>query len=60
MPTVQLRDVAVNYQIAGSGEPVVFIPGFATSLRLWDRQIESVSNSYRCVRYDLRDRKSVV
>jgi pimeloyl-ACP methyl ester carboxylesterase len=54
MPTVQLRDVAVNYQIAGSGEPVVFIPGFATSLRLWDRQIESVSNSYRCVRYDLR------
>jgi pimeloyl-ACP methyl ester carboxylesterase len=54
MPTAQLRDVAVNYQTAGSGEPVVLIPGFATSLRLWDHQVEPVSNHYQCVRYDLR------
>lgn len=54
MPSVQLRDVVVHYQIAGSGEPVMLIPGFATSLRLWDNQVEPLSRRYRCVRYDLR------
>lgn len=51
---VQLGAVEVNYQLAGSGEPVVLVPGFATSLHLWDHQVEPLSRRYRCLRYDLR------
>lgn len=54
MPSVQLRHVQINYQAAGSGDPVVLIPAFATSLHLWDNQVEPVSRRYRCLRYDLR------
>jgi len=50
----QLRDVQLNYQLAGSGETVVLVPGFATSLHLWDHQVEPLSRRYRCLRYDLR------
>ncbi len=51
---VNLGEVEVNYQLAGSGEPVVLVPGFATSLHLWDNQVEPLSRRYRCLRYDLR------
>lgn len=51
---VQLGQVDLNYQIAGTGEAVVLVPGFATCLRLWDNQVEALSGRYRCLRYDLR------
>jgi pimeloyl-ACP methyl ester carboxylesterase len=46
--------VELYYESAGSGQPVVFIPGFATNLHLWDHQVEPVSRKFRCVRFDLR------
>lgn len=51
---VQLGQVEVNYQLAGSGEPVVLVPGFATSLHLWDNQVAPLSRRYRCLSYDMR------
>ncbi len=54
MPTAELEGVALRYESAGSGEPVILIPGFVTSLRLFDRQVEAVSRDFRCLRYDLR------
>jgi len=54
MPSVALGPVDLFYETAGSGEPVIFIPGFATNLHLWDHQVEPVSRHFRCVRFDLR------
>ena len=54
MPAAEVNGVRINYQSAGSGEPVVFVPGFVTSLRLFDGQMEPVSREYHAVRYDLR------
>ena len=54
MPKVELGAVTVNYQMAGSGEPVILIPGFATNMHLWDGQVEPISRHFCCLRYDLR------
>lgn len=54
MPKLELGLVSIYYEVAGAGEPVVFIPGFATNLHLFDKQVGPVSNRYRCVRFDLR------
>jgi len=54
MPSVTLGPVDLYYETAGSGEPVIFIPGFATNLHLWDQQVEPVSRHFQCVRLDLR------
>ncbi len=54
MPTVELRGVSVRYLVAGEGTPVVFVPGFATNLHLFDHQVAPVSARFRAVRLDLR------
>ncbi len=54
MPSVELRGTRVNYQLAGSGEPVILIPGFATSLHLFDHQVEPLSRRFRTLTFDLR------
>jgi|SRR5690349_7761415 len=54
MPYAELNGVRVNYQLAGSGEPVVLIPGFTTSLHLWHNQVEPLSRRYRTLTFDLR------
>jgi hypothetical protein len=54
MPSVALGPVELYYETAGSGEPVIFIPGFATNLHLWDHQFEPISRHFQCVRFDLR------
>jgi 3-oxoadipate enol-lactonase len=46
--------VSVRYEVAGEGTPVVFVPGFATNLHLFDHQAGPVSKRYRSVRFDLR------
>src|SRR5689334_14913275 len=54
MPHAELDGVTLHYQSAGQGEPVVLVPGFVTTLRLFDGQMEPLSRSHRAVRYDLR------
>jgi pimeloyl-ACP methyl ester carboxylesterase len=54
LPTVSLRGVDIRYEAQGDGDAVVFVPGFATSLHLFDHQAGPVSARYRAVRFDLR------
>jgi 3-oxoadipate enol-lactonase len=42
------------YEIAGSGSPVVLIPGFTLDTRMWDSQMAAFSRKHRVIRYDLR------
>jgi len=44
----------IYFEVTGDGAPVVLIHGFAVDLRMWEPQVEALSQSYHVVRYDLR------
>lgn len=54
MPTVQTRDAAISYEVTGTGDPVLFIMGFATDSRMWFMQTPAFSPRFRCITFDNR------
>jgi 3-oxoadipate enol-lactonase len=42
------------YELAGQGQPLVLIHGFALDHRLWDEQFLDYGRRFRVLRYDLR------
>ena len=42
------------YEVAGQGEPLVFVHGFTLDTRMWDDQWDVFASRYRVVRYDVR------
>jgi pimeloyl-ACP methyl ester carboxylesterase len=44
----------LSYEIAGAGEPIVFIHGFSLDHRMWDDQFSALAAHHRVLRYDLR------
>jgi pimeloyl-ACP methyl ester carboxylesterase len=54
MPTLQLRDIRLYYEIAGQGDPVVFIHGLGSSARDWEYQVPFFAPRYRVVVFDVR------
>jgi len=55
--TVDYADVngtRLCYEIAGSGQPLVFIHGFSLDRRMWDAQFEVFAQRFRTLRYDVR------
>jgi pimeloyl-ACP methyl ester carboxylesterase len=54
MPTLQLHDIRLYYEIAGQGDPVVFIHGLGSSARDWEYQVPFFAPRYRVVVFDVR------
>lgn len=57
MPTTQVNDISINYQIDGSGpgDWIVLVNGLADDLLTWDAQVPAFINAgYRVLRYDNR------
>jgi pimeloyl-ACP methyl ester carboxylesterase len=56
MTVVRLRDIDVNYEVAGDGPTtLVLVSGLADDLHLWDLQMDAFLNAgLRVVRYDNR------
>lgn len=56
MPTVQLADGALNYQIDGpAGAPVLVLSNsLGTDLHMWDAQIPAFAKEFRVLRFDTR------
>lgn len=46
--------VALYYEEAGSGFPIVFVHEFAGDYRSWEPQVRYFSRRYRCVRFNAR------
>lgn len=42
------------YEVAGSGPPLVLVPGFTLDTRVWDPQWEPLARRFQVVRYDRR------
>lgn len=55
MPQVKVDDgVALYYEEAGSGRPVVFVHEFAGDYRSWEPQMRYFSRRYRAIAYNAR------
>lgn len=55
MPTAQVGDVEIYYEEAGSGDPIVWIPGTGLAGSMWDtHQVAHFRDRYRCLTVDLR------
>ncbi len=46
MPILRCRDINVYYEIAGAGDPLLFIHGLGASHRDWEPQVAFFSRHY--------------
>lgn len=51
---MNIRDGTIYSEIDGSGEPLVFLHGYALDNRIWDDQFAYFARYYKVVKYDLR------
>jgi len=49
-----LRDINLYYEVAGQGDPIVFIHGLGSSARDWEYQVPFFAPRYRVVVFDVR------
>lgn len=54
MPEVELRDVRLHYELAGSGEPVLLLHGLGGSGRDWEGQVAALSRKFQVISMDVR------
>jgi 3-oxoadipate enol-lactonase len=51
---VEVEGGRLRYEVAGDGDPIVFLHGFGLDARMWDGELERFAGGYTVVRYDLR------
>ncbi|MHB9038200.1 MAG: alpha/beta fold hydrolase [Armatimonadota bacterium] len=54
MPVINVDGLRVSYTDAGSGTPIVFVPGLAGSKEWFCYQASGLADRYRIISYDLR------
>ena len=54
MAYAELSDVRCYYELLGDGEPLLLIPGLATTCRLWDSIVPELSQHFTCIVVDNR------
>jgi len=54
MPKKLIRDININYEITGEGQPLLFIHGLGSSLRDWEEQVPIFSKNFKVITLDLR------
>jgi pimeloyl-ACP methyl ester carboxylesterase len=55
VPTLTTDDgVALHYEEAGAGAPIVFVHEFAGDARSWEPQLRHFARRYRCIAYNAR------
>jgi len=54
VPDVECGDISVHYEEAGSGPPIIWIPGTGLRGRTWELQTARFQAQHRCLTVDLR------
>src|SRR6516225_10744947 len=54
VPKLRIRDITVNYDQQGAGEPLVLIPYLAADYACYAFQVAEYSKHFTCVTIDLR------
>ena len=48
------QDGRIYYQIEGQGEPLILLHGHSLDMRMWEPQMEALTQHYRVIRIDFR------
>lgn len=54
MPTVQVNNIDLYYEVRGQGQPLLFIHGLGSSTRDWEYQLPYFVERYQVITCDLR------
>lgn len=54
MPTAQLADADIHYEVFGDGPPLVLVPGFASGAWSWTWQKPQLARYFRLITFDPR------
>lgn len=54
MPTIQVNDINLYYEIFGVGEPLLLIHGLGSSSRDWEMQVDVFAQNYQVITMDVR------
>lgn len=54
MPKIRTENLEIGYEKAGTGPPVILIPGLGYGRWLWDQQLEGLSDSFTLYALDNR------
>lgn len=54
MPTLQVNDTELYYEITGTGEPLLLIHGHGSSTRDWAFQVDYFAGKYQVITFDVR------
>jgi pimeloyl-ACP methyl ester carboxylesterase len=54
MPIIDVAGAELYYESAGTGEPLVLIPGFASGIWSWKYQIRDLTELFRVIAFDPR------
>lgn len=54
MPTIQVNDIHIYYEIHGEGEPLVLIAGLSADITSYTQLIEALGQRYRVIAFDNR------
>ena len=51
---ISLGNVAIHFEAAGAGEPLILLHGLGLNMHVWDDQFAVFAKQFRVIRYDLR------
>jgi len=51
---VKVNDITINYELAGSGRPLVLIHGLGGNAQTWETQVPQLSRHYQVLTWDVR------
>lgn len=54
MPKTRVNQTTIHYEMEGTGEAIVFIPGLGANLSMYKPQVEYFKQSHRVITIDLR------
>ncbi len=54
MPTAEINGITLNYETAGSGDPLLLVMGLGGSLRGWRYQVPALSQHFQVITFDNR------
>ena len=54
MPIIDVAGATIYFETAGSGDPLVLIPGFASGIWSWKFQFDVLSDHFRVIAFDPR------
>jgi 3-oxoadipate enol-lactonase len=52
--TAEVNGARIYYEVAGEGEPLVFVHAGIADSRMWEGQVAAFAERYKVIRYDLR------